>query len=263
MAQNGTQTLTRAFQLIKFFDDHRPVWSLAELIEASGLARTTVHRLTAALENEGLLRKLATGEFTLGPQLIVWGGRAIRANNLRTIAQPFLDQLVSTSTESVTIDTLWVDDQNRPSSLVIEEKLGRHVMGMAQYIGGRFPAHTTSTGKVLLAWQTDSFLQMLNLDELEPLTAQTVQSAEVLLEELTQVKAQGYAFTQDELEIGLSAIAAPIFNHHDEIQAALCIAAPSRRLVSGKLSPMIEQLKATAAEISAAIGYEKKTILQE
>lgn len=254
----GTQALARAFQLIKLFDDHTPVWSLAGLTAASGLKRSTVFRLLAALEAEGLVRKTAVSEYTLGSELIVWGGRAVRANNLRTVAQPFLEQLVLTTTESVTIDVLWIDDEKRPLSIVIEEKLGRHVMGMAQYIGGRFPAHTTSTGKVLLAWQSDAVLQTLNLTTLDAQTEFTRTDPQAFQQELATVRAKGFAITKDELEIGLTAVSAPIFNHHGEVQAALCIGAPSSRIVP-KLAELAQEVMKTAVSISHALGYRKKT----
>ncbi|MEM7118547.1 MAG: IclR family transcriptional regulator [Chloroflexota bacterium] len=253
----GTQALARAFRLIKLFDDDTPVWSLAGLTDASGLKRSTVFRLLAALEAEGLVRKTAVSEYTLGSELIVWGGRAVRANNLRTIAQPFLEQLVLTTTESVTIDVLWIDDEKRPLSIVIEEKLGRHVMGMAQYIGGRFPAHTTSTGKVLLAWQSDAVLQTLNLTILDKQTEFTRKDPKAFLQELETVRAKGFAVTKDELEIGLTAVSAPIFNHHGDIQAALCIGAPSSRIIP-KLDKLAEEVMKTAVSISHALGYRKK-----
>ena len=84
----GTQSIARTFGLIKLFDDDKPVWSLPELIEASRLKRTTVFRLLSALEAEGIMRRTPLGDYQLGPELILLGGRAIRANNLRAVAQP-------------------------------------------------------------------------------------------------------------------------------------------------------------------------------
>ncbi len=251
----GTQALSRAIKLIQLFNEHTPVRCLPDLVEASGLKRTTVFRLLAALEAEGVIRKTAANEYTLGPELIVWGGRAMRSNNLRTVSQPFLEQLVLDTTESVTLDVLWINDEKRPMSIVIEEKLGRHVMGMAQYIGGRFPAHTTSTGKVLLAWQSDAVWQTLNLSALNTNTAtnKTITDTTQLKQELTAVRQQGYAITQDELEVGLTAVAAPIFDLHHNIQAALCIGAPSSR-IAPRFDEIIPKVQKTAQAISVAIG---------
>ena len=250
----GTQAIARTFQLIKLFDDENPIWSLPRLIESSGLKRTTAFRLLAALEAEGIVRRTANGDYTLGPALILMGGRAIRANPLRTIAQPFLYNLVQQTAESVTLDVLWVTETGQSTSMVIEEKLGQHVLGMSQYIGARFPAHTTSTGKVLLAFQTDAALAQLNLSELAPFTDETITTIAHLQAEFDQIRRQGFATTRNELEIGLAALAAPIFNHHGEVQAALCIAGPSSRLTEQRVAELCEVVVETAVHISTHLG---------
>ncbi|MGB0388510.1 MAG: IclR family transcriptional regulator [Ardenticatenaceae bacterium] len=252
----GTQAIARVFRLIKLFDDDHPVWSLPDLIEASGLKRTTVFRLLSALEAEGIVRKTPTGEYALGAELILLGGRAIRSNRLRTVAQPYLHQLVHQTSESATIDVLWVDDEQVPHSMVIEELLGQYLLGLFQFIGVRFPAHTTSTGKVLLAYQPEEVLNQLNLAHLTAQTEHTITSPERFKEELAKVRAQGFATTINELEIGLAAVAAPIFNHHGTIQAALCVGGPTSRISKEKLLALSQYVRQNAHHISQKIGYQ-------
>ena len=252
----GTQSLARTFGLIRLFTDDRPIWSLVDLIDVSGLKRTTVFRMTSALEGEGILRKTPFGDFILGPELIAWGGRAIRSNHLRTVAKPFMAELVRQTNESVTLDILWVDDDQRPMSMVVEEQLGRHVMGMAQYIGGRFPAHTTSTGQVLLAWKDESAWEQLDLAEMLRTQKTKIDSTKKLFTKLKRVKRQGFGQTQDVLEVGLSAVAAPIFNTHSEVQGALCIAAPSSRMTDERLAELAEMIQQSAGKISTQLGYQ-------
>ncbi|MGB1249680.1 MAG: IclR family transcriptional regulator [Candidatus Promineifilaceae bacterium] len=251
----GTQAVARTFQLINLFDDRHPAWSLADLIIASGLKRTTVFRLMAALEAEGIVRKLPTGNYMLGSGLIALGGRAIRANRLRTVAQPFLHELAHLTTESVTIDVLWVDE-GRPESMVIEEHLGHHLLGMSQYIGGRFPAHTTSTGKVLLAFQSAEKNNYLNLTELERYTSETIIDPDQFQTELETVRQQGYAVTINELEDGVMAVAAPLFNLHGEVVAALSVGGPRSRISAESLHKIAIPLMQAASQISQQIGYE-------
>ncbi|MEM8861389.1 MAG: IclR family transcriptional regulator [Chloroflexota bacterium] len=251
----GTQSLARTFGLIRLFTDDRPVWTLPDLIETSGLKRTTVFRLLSALEGEGIVRKTSAGEYALGPELIVWGGRAIRSSNLRTIAKPHMEQLVQQTNESVTLDILWVDDDNRPMSMVVEEQLGRHVMGMAQYIGGRFPAHATSTGLVLLAWMDGLGRDKLDLHGMLESHPTAITKPQQLVAELKATKARGYGRTQDDLEVGLSAVAAPIFNTHGQVQGALCIAAPSSRMTAKRIDDLSETIVESAKKISKQLGF--------
>lgn len=251
----GTQSIARTFAIIKLFDDTNPVWSLADLIEASGLKRTTVFRILSALDAEGIIKKTESGEYRLGHELIRLGGRAIRSNRLRSVARPHLETLVRNQKESATIDVL-IDDDGTPKSMVIEEHLGQHLLGMAQYIGASFEAHTTSTGKVLLAHQTD--LSNYKLDNLVSTTANTITKKKRLLEELKSVKQQGYATTVSEREEGLVAVAVPLYNHHAEVIAALCIAGPSSRMMpdteSNKIETIVTALKESAQNISKALG---------
>ncbi|MEM7538858.1 MAG: IclR family transcriptional regulator [Chloroflexota bacterium] len=251
----GTQTIARAFALVNLFTDEQPVWSLPDLINASGLKRTTVFRLLSALEAEQIVRKTETGDYMLGPGLIALGGRAIRTNQLRAVAQPLLRELVQRTGESVTIDILWIDDEQRPTSMVIEEQLAQRVLGLSQYIGARFPAHTTSTGKVLLAYQSPKRLAQLQLTPLASYTEHTITTTEVLDETLAEIRKQGYATTINELELGLTAIAAPIFNHYGEVQAALCIGGSSSRFSSEKLVATSAVLIEYGQQISRKIGY--------
>lgn len=251
----GTQAVARTFQLINLFDDRHPVWSLADLIVASGLKRTTVFRLLSALEAEGIVRKLPTGSYMLGPGLIALGGRAMRANRLRTVAQPFLHELAHLTNESVTIDVLWTED-GKPQSMVVEELLGHHLLGMSQYIGARFPAHATSTGKVLLAFSSAEYLQTLNLTNLQLLTSNTITDPALFQLELATVRERGYAITQNELEPGVMAVAAPIFNLHGEVIAALSVGGPSGRISAEILHKIAIPLIETAQKISQQIGYK-------
>lgn len=246
--------------MINLFDDDTPLWTLPNLIDASGLKRTTVFRLLSALEAEGIVRKTEAGDYMLGQGLIALGGRAIRANRLRTVAQPLLQGLVQQTGESVTIDILWIDDQQRPTSMVIEEHLAQRVLGLSQYIGARFPAHTTSTGKVLLAYLSPKQFEMLQLTPFTQYTDQTITSVPVLKETLASVREQGYATTINELELGLTAIAAPIFNHHSEVQAALCIGGSSSRLSGDALQSLSKQVIYYASQISHRIGFVDQRI---
>lgn len=256
----GTQSIARTFTIIKLFDDTKPVWSLPDLIEASGLKRTTVFRILSALDAEGIIQKSDSGDYRLGHELIRLGGRAIRSNRLRPVARPYLENLVRELKESATIDIL-VDNEGVPQSMVIEEHLGQHLLGMAQYIGASFDANTTSTGKVLLAYQKDT--NNLKLDSLKSFTANTITDKKRLLEEIKAVKEQGYATTVSEREEGLVAVAVPIFNHHAEVIAALCIAGPSSRMIpatepiseSKKIETIVAALKESAANISKQLGY--------
>ena len=257
----GTQAIARTFQLIQLFDDQHRYWTLHDLVEKSGLKQTTAYRLLAALEAEGVIGKTAGGEYALGAELIRLGGRAIRANPFRELAQPYLRKLARQTTESTTLDILWLadDDANgkkRPLSMVIDESVGQHLLGMHQYTGVRFAAHTTSTGKVLLAWQPADQLAQIDLETLPKFTAKTITSPDKFEKVLEKVRKLGYATAVDELEIGIRAVAAPIFDHHHNVKAAVSIGGPSSRIDAKRLKSLGKLLVETTQEISQKLGHE-------
>ena len=215
--------------------------------------------MLSALEAEGIVGKTAGGEYVLGAELIRLGGRAMRANPFREIAQPFLRKLARDTTESTTLDILWLADggacdKKRPLSMVIDEATGQHLLGMTQYTGVRFDAHTTSTGKVLLAWQPADVLAHIDLETLPKFTPKTITSAKKLHEELHIVRQRGFATAVDELEIGICAVASPIFNQHGEVLAAISVGGPSSRISAKRIQSLAKLLVETTKEISQQLG---------
>ncbi|MEM8861832.1 MAG: IclR family transcriptional regulator [Chloroflexota bacterium] len=255
----GTQSIERAIQLLRLFNDEQPDWTLQELIFETGLTKTTVFRMLSTLKDEGFLDQSESGQWCLGSELIMLGGRSMRRHRVRSIAGKFMRKVARVTGESVTLDILWVDDHNCPYSMVIDEALGHHLLGMTQYVGSQLPAHATSTGKALLAYQPEDVLNTFNLNELASLTDDTIRTKTDLLEELKQVKAQGFGMTVHELEVGIMGIAVPIFNHHNEIVAALSAAGPASRLPIKKLTSFAPILKEAAGDISYKIGFRPET----
>ncbi len=257
----GTQSIGRTFQLIQLFSDQHRYWSLQDLVEASGLKQTTVFRLLSALEAEGIIAKNMLGEYMLGAELIRLGGRAMRANPFRKVAQPYLRKLARQTTESTTLDVLWLaddgaDGKKRPLSMVIDESTGQHLLGMTQYTGVRFDAHTTSTGKVLLAWQPADVLAQIDLNTLPKFTHKTIIQPDKFKKELETVRQKGYAAAIDELEIGICAVAAPIFSQHGDILAAISIGGPTSRISTKRVKELGKLLVETTSEISTLLGHQ-------
>lgn len=252
MKQAGTQTVQRVFQILSLFDDDHPTRSLPELVELTGLNKTTVFRLLSALENEGYLQRLPDGDYTFGSEAIALGGRAMRANKLRVTARPYLQQIAKSTQETITLEILRADKQGQLSALVVDEVVSRHLIGITQYIGSRLPLHSTSSGKVLLAWQPpderDLILEALQKERPElDLTAFSSQ--------LDAIRGAGFATTQNELELGVMATAAPIFDAMGNLRATLSMAGPSMRITPDRLTELAEQIQLTAKDISHELGY--------
>lgn len=240
----GAQAALRAVRLLKLFTNERPEMSLAELSRASGLNKTTTHRLLRALQSEALIdRNPATSAYSLGPGLMALGVQALASSDLRKRARPVLRSLVQETGETATLEVPFED-----SMLILDEVAGSHVLGSAGNIGTRWPIHATSTGKVWLAFN-DAGIDQLSVD-LAPLAANTVTERDAIQPQIAEIRRRGYAVTVDELEDGFTAIATVIRGVMGEAQGALSIGGPTHRLTAARRTELGNLLCRAAARLN-------------
>ena len=247
----GTQSVQRAMSLLNAFTDTQPEWGLNDLAQALGLNKTTAYRLLSALEIEGLVtRDEHSDGYRLGPGAIILGGRALRTNNLNIVSHAELNKLAEATGETVTLEILVECDV-----LIIDQVQGSHMLGAAQDLFARWPAHATSTGKVLLAYLPVAQCEELLSAPLERYTENTITEMNKLREELAQIRAQGYGTVHEELELGFVAGAAPIFNHNGRAVAAISVGGPSIRFETDRMQEIVAMILQTAGRISQKIGF--------
>lgn len=243
---SGTRSVVRAISVLKTLGRSGSAYGITELGSATGLSKATIFRLLGTLETEGMVaRDDASGAYRLGPELISLGASALSTTDLREIAHDELVRLAHESGETATLEVMADGDV-----LVVDEAQGRFLFGATPEIGRCWPAHATSTGKVLLAL-TEPLPAMLRLTRFAP---RTITSRAELERELQRVRHQGYALALDELESGLGAIAAPIRNHLGFVVAALSVNGPSTRLGPKRRRILIPKLLRAANRISRRLG---------
>lgn len=250
----GTQAVLRAVALLKAFSDSQPELGLTELARSAGLNKTTAFRMLTALESAGLVAKNhETESYRLGPEVIALGGRALRANHLYLAARPELETLARKTGETATLEVL-----SGAETLILDEVLTQYFMGTTPSVGTRWPAHTTSTGKVLLAYLPSEQLDALLSRTLAKPTRHTVVQPNQLRREFEQVRARGYAVADEELEIGYVAVGAPVRSHEDKVIAAISIGGPSVRMTRTKIETVAPLVVQAADKISKRLGYSKQ-----
>lgn len=248
---SGTQAVQRAVGLLKLFSDARPEWTLPELVAAAGLNKTTAFRLLSVLAAEGLVARVEEGAaWRLGPEAIALGARALRSSDLRAAGRPFLEELARRSGETATVETLAGADV-----LILDEVRGRGSLLGAPSVGTRWPAHATSTGKVLLAGLPGSAWRRVLRAPLARPARRTVATLSTLGRELARVRAQGYATALGELEDGYNAIGVPVRDHEGRVTAAVSIGGPGVRLPLDRLKARLPLLREAAAGISRRLGF--------
>lgn len=246
----GAQSVSRAVALLKSFDDVHPEWSLGELSERLALNKTTTHRLLAALEGEGLIMRSATGNYQLGAEMIALGGCAMRVNDLRVVSRPMMEVLTQEIGETVSLEVF-----SKGQVMILDEVSSREPMAVTQNVGSRLPLHATSTGKLLLAYASDGVVDDVLGQPLPALTPATMIEPGELRRELDEIRAHGYATTQDELDIGFMAIAAPIYDQTRTVVASLSVGGPILRMDTAGFSEMVAALQVAARRISRQLGY--------
>jgi IclR family transcriptional regulator, acetate operon repressor len=244
---NGTQAVERAARLLIQVTRHRDPVTFTELTEASGLAKSTASRLLTALERSGLVRRDPAGRFAPGEVLVSYACRGDAEADLVAVAQPALDRLGAQTGETVNLGV------PRAGGLVeqIAQVDSTYLIGGTNWVGMSVPLHCAALGKVLLAYGAAD----LPRGRLEQRTARTLTSRAALAADLALVRDRGWAVTDEELEPGLVAVAAPVRRDGGAVVAAVSVSAPATRLPPGEVPAVAARCAAAAGRVSAVLGY--------
>ena len=251
--------IDRAAQILDCFGfDHQEL-SVSEIGAKTGLHRSTAHRILMALEYNDLIKQNpSTGKYHLGIKLFKLGHQAVSQLNLRETCRPFLSRLMNDTKETIHLAVL-DDDQ----VLYLDKVEGPHALRMPSRVGRHIPTYCTSLGKAMLSCLDDQEVKsILRRQTLKPHTENTVKNIHQLLADLGSVRKRGYAVDNEEIEIGLRCVGAPLRDYTGGMVGAISVAAPSARL-SEKNTPVIGRMViAIAAEISEQLGFEKPKTAQ-
>jgi IclR family transcriptional regulator, pca regulon regulatory protein len=210
------EALARGLDVLACFDaDHRSM-SLTEVAVAAGLPRPTARRLLLTLEELGFVRS-AGGAFQLTPKVLTLGMAYVGALGLWDIARPHLEALVARTGESSSMAQLDGSDIVYVARVSVPK-----IIALRVEIGTRFPAALTSQGKVLLATLSpDQLAATLAEPSRSGLPAYTGRTPEDLRDELTAVRARGWALADEELAPGVRSVAVPVRDRDGAVQAAM------------------------------------------
>lgn len=215
-APDFIEAIARGFDVIKAFEAQRPSMSLSEVASATGLARPTTRRILLTLESLGYVRSTAAG-FALTPRVLELGLTYVQALGLWEIARPHLERLVARTGESSSIAQLDGSDIVYVARVAVPK-----IIALSVSIGTRFPAPQTSLGKVLLAGlDQDDLEKALGEPSRAGVQARWQPSRHELDAVLRQVRAKGWALTDEQLAPGIRSIAAPLRDGDGRVIAAV------------------------------------------
>jgi IclR family pca regulon transcriptional regulator len=246
------QSLDRGLAVIRAFNDENPELTLSDVARATGLNRASARRFLHTLVELGYVR--TDGRlFALRPKILELGYAYLSSLSLPEVAMPHLELLVEKVHESSSVSVLDGDEV-----VYVARVPTRRIMRIAIAVGTRFPAYATSMGRVLLAGQTDEWLDgYFATAPLTSITSHTIADAARLRAELQRIRRDGYALVDQELEEGLRSIAAPIRDREGRAAAAINLSTHASRTTvetmrDTLLTPLLETASAIEADLRAA-----------
>jgi len=251
------QSLARGFSVLAKVCQSESPLSLSELAKKSDLSIGAIQRLTYTLEKIGLLeRDIRTKRFRTGSRMISLALSITRNLELRKVAHPFMQALSDEIGEVVGLGAIEGD------LIILADVIHtQQVLNINMNIGAVIPAHSTSTGKAILAFLPDARVEeLVSVHGMTQYTPNTITSIKSYKKELERVRALGYADSFDEHTFGLTTIAAPVRNGDGEVTASLAIMVHSMKIPKEEfISSFKKKVVQTADQISLAMGYQKET----
>jgi IclR family acetate operon transcriptional repressor len=247
-----TRTISRAMAILKAFDSSRPEMGVTEISQLTKLDKSTAYRLLSALQQGGLIEQHPeTAKYHLGFGLVRLAGLALQNLDLPRLVRPHLQELADLSQETVNLSVMTDNDRLINIDVIASPLMVRNV----GWMGREMPLHAVSGGKVMLAYLPEGRLNDILELGLPRITEHTVTEPARLRDELAEIQERGYGMASEELEIGLSAVAAPIWNYEPKVVAVLSVSGPSFRLPRERLIQLGGVTKSSADAISRQMGY--------
>jgi len=224
-------SLARGLKVIEAFEGHTEGQSVADVARSTGLSRAAVRRLLMTLEVLGYAE--SNGRvYRLKTRVLKLGFSYLSSASLPALAQPLLEQITEQVHESSSLTVLDGDQ-----IVYVARSTAKRVLSVGLSVGSRLPCYCTAMGRVLLAAVDDKQLTAyLNRAELKALTPKTVTDKKALAEIIRQVRSDGFALVNEELELGLRSIAVPVKTRHNETVAAMNIGVHAARVSSAEMT---------------------------
>lgn len=247
-------SVATAISLLKAFSEDEVEIGVSSLSKRLGVAKSTVHRLAVTLVAEGMLEQNPdTGKYRLGIALFGLGALVRRRMDVSAEAKPYLFDLREATGETVHLAIF-----DRTEIMYIYNLESRQAIRMRSDIGVRKPAYCTAEGLAMLAFLAPGRTDEVIRRGLRPRTPRTNTDPQRLRHALEAVRRQGFAAEDEESEVGMRSIAAPIRNSTGDIVAALGVAGPVQRLSPEVIAAFAPQVVRAADAISVRLGHRSQ-----
>ncbi len=225
--------------------------SLANLTRSLALPKSSVHGLLNTLITLDLVRRANDGQFTLGPRLLLWANAYSNQNDL---VKQFLH--CAERQPALSQETIMLAQLDGSDVLYLGCRAGNRALAVTFKVGGRFPAHCTSSGKAILSSLDDNQVkERMGLGPYLKLTDKTPASPKALLRDLALIRAQGYAIDDEETALGMHCFGAPVFSAgQKQASAAVAVSLIKASTTVTRQKAIIKAITGLAADLSKSLG---------
>ena len=243
-------TLAKGLKMLEAIANSDGPRGVSELGRELGMTRSNAHRLLQTLSALGYVRHdAARGHYEATLRLFELGSAVISRRDIRTISQPLMQELRQRVDENVILSV-----RDGWEIVVLDRIEGTRTLRTYTPLGSRNPMHSTSAGKLLLAYASDDIVDAV-AQRLEKFTARTIVTVPKLHAELARIRIQGYAIAQAEWREDVGGVCAPIRQSDGAVVAALGVSGPIGRFKPAQIKAHLPHLLATTREISRRLGH--------
>jgi DNA-binding IclR family transcriptional regulator len=252
LATQSVPALEKALSILEMLAGSRAGFSLAEIVKRSGLPKSSVHCILLTLQRQGYLyRNESTGRYLFSLKLFSLANMALSSLRLREQAAPHLHALMRETRLTAHMAIL---EQNE--AVLVAKVEGPAVSRMATWLGKRMELHCTGLGKALASVLPPERLETILKERGLPRhNENTIATAKRFKEDLAKAAKCGYAIDDEEDEIGLRCIGAPVFDQDGSVIAAISIAGTTTQITAENVGELASHVKNTAAAISRILGH--------
>lgn len=241
------QVIDRLVMLLDAIAAYDEPVSLKILAQDSQLHPSTTFRILASLSEHGLVERSAAGHYQLGVKLLQLGSRVQGRLDIRREALPILEWLRDRINETVNLIIREGDE-----AVYLERVISSHMMRVEQAIGGHLPLHVTAVGKLFLAEAgAEACLDYADRTGLKPCTLHSIEDSTILWRSVKNALQKGYAVDNEEAELGVGCIGAPVRDSSNRMVAGISVSAPIER----RDEDWIIIVKEAADNLSARLGF--------
>jgi DNA-binding IclR family transcriptional regulator len=246
------QSVERALSILEIVAEHDGI-GLTDISKVSQLNKATVHRLLSTLISMGYVEQTEkTGLYGLTFKLFQLGNKKIEQIDSFKIARSFISELSNQIEETIHL----VVEDNKEVVYIDKFEPSNLLFRMHSRVGKRAPMYCTAVGKALLSHYTDEIIkEVWDNSSIKSLTPHTITQFSTFMEEVAQIRSQGYAVDNEENEMGIYCIASVFYNHKGDVEGAISISIPMTRFKENSPNYYIDKALEYSSKISRALGY--------